>query len=124
MSPINVHVTRYAISGIVKFSIPSWEIFWSWHPKASEENERTTIVIENNTFGSILYRQVAGALARRIVNYAEEGMQVVKVLMLVSLNLVQVDLFLPIGTPINVVLNQKQWAENHYCYKSIMIEKN
>jgi phosphatidylserine decarboxylase len=56
----------------------------AWHPKASEENERTTI-IENNTFGSILYRQVAGALARRIVNYAEEGMQS-KVLMLVSLN--------------------------------------
>jgi phosphatidylserine decarboxylase len=50
----------------------------AWHPKASEENERTTIVIENNTFGSILYRQVAGALARRIVNYAEEGMQVVQ----------------------------------------------
>jgi phosphatidylserine decarboxylase len=60
----------------------------AWHPKASEENERTTIVIENNTFGSILYRQVAGALAR-IVNYAEEGMQLSKVLMLVSLNLVQ-----------------------------------
>jgi phosphatidylserine decarboxylase len=50
MSPINVHVTRYAISGIVKFKIPSWEILVAWHPKASEENERTTI-IENNTFG-------------------------------------------------------------------------
>jgi phosphatidylserine decarboxylase len=46
-------------------------------PKASEENERTTIV-ENKVFGSILYRQIAGALARRIVNYAEEGMQVVR----------------------------------------------
>jgi phosphatidylserine decarboxylase len=56
-------------------------------PKASEENERTTIV-ENKVFGSILYRQIAGALARRIVNYAEEGMQVVRERMLVSLNLV------------------------------------
>jgi phosphatidylserine decarboxylase len=51
MSPINVHVTRYAISGIVKFSKYHPGKFWSWHPKASEENERTTIVIENNTFG-------------------------------------------------------------------------
>jgi phosphatidylserine decarboxylase len=88
MSP-NVHVTRYAISGIVKFSkYHPGKFLVAWHPKASEENERTTIVIENNTFGSILYRQVAGALAR-IVNYAEEGMQLSKVLMLVSLNLVR-----------------------------------
>jgi phosphatidylserine decarboxylase len=89
MSPINVHVTRYAISGIVKFSkYHPGKFLVAWHPKASEENERTTIVIENNTFGSILYRQVAGALARRIVNYAEEC-RLSKVLMLVSLNLVQ-----------------------------------
>jgi phosphatidylserine decarboxylase len=61
---INVHVTRYAISGIVKFSkYHPGKFLVAWHPKASEENERTTIVIENNTFGSILYRQVAGALA-------------------------------------------------------------
>jgi phosphatidylserine decarboxylase len=52
MSPINVHVTRYAISGIVKFSKYHPGKFVAWHPKASEENERTT-VIENNTFGSI-----------------------------------------------------------------------
>jgi phosphatidylserine decarboxylase len=52
MSPINVHVTRYAISGIVKFSkYHPGKFFGAWHPKASEENERTTIVIENNTFG-------------------------------------------------------------------------
>jgi phosphatidylserine decarboxylase len=53
----NVHVTRYAISGIVKFSkYHPGKFLVAWHPKASEENERTTIVIENNTFGSILYR--------------------------------------------------------------------
>ena len=50
----------------------------AWHPKASEENERTTVVIENRIFGEVLYRQIAGALARRIVNYAEEGMRVVQ----------------------------------------------
>jgi len=109
MSPINVHVTRYAISGIVKFSkYHPGKFLVAWHPKASEENERTTIVIENNTFGAILYRQIAGALARRIVNYAEEGMQVIQgedagFIKFGS----RVDLFLPLGTKIDVVLNQK-----------------
>jgi phosphatidylserine decarboxylase len=109
MSPINVHVTRYALSGIVKFSkYHPGKFLVAWHPKASEENERTTVVIENKTFGAILYRQIAGALARRIVNYAEEGMQVIQgedagFIKFGS----RVDLFFPIGTPINVVLNQK-----------------
>ena len=80
----------------------------AWHPKASEENERTTIVVENNTFGAILYRQIAGALARRIVNYAEEGMQIVQGTDAGFIKFgSRVDLFLPIGTPIDVVLNQK-----------------
>ena len=109
MSPINVHVTRYALSGIVKFSkYHPGKFLVAWHPKASEENERTTIVVENKTFGAILYRQIAGALARRIVNYAEEGMQVIQgedagFIKFGS----RVDVFLPLGTPINVVLNQK-----------------
>jgi phosphatidylserine decarboxylase len=109
MSPINVHVTRYAMSGIVKFSkYHPGKFLVAWHPKASEENERTTIVVENNTFGTILYRQIAGALARRIVNYAEEGMQVVQGSDAGFIKFgSRVDLFLPIGTPINVVLNQK-----------------
>jgi phosphatidylserine decarboxylase len=109
MSPINVHVTRYGLGGIVKFSkYHPGKFLVAWHPKASEENERTTIVIENKTFGEVLYRQIAGALARRIVNYAEEGMQVIQgedagFIKFGS----RVDLFLPLGTPINVVLNQK-----------------
>ncbi|MEZ7504003.1 phosphatidylserine decarboxylase family protein [Flavobacterium sp. Arc2] len=109
MSPINVHVTRYPISGIVKFSkYHPGKFLVAWHPKASEENERTTIVVENNTFGTILYRQIAGALARRIVNYAEVGMQVVQGSDAGFIKFgSRVDLFLPIGTPINVVLNQK-----------------
>ena len=109
MSPLNVHVTRYGLSGIVKFSkYHPGKFLVAWHPKASEENERTTIVIENKTFGAVLYRQIAGALARRIVNYAQEGMQVMQgedagFIKFGS----RVDLFLPIGTKINVVLNQK-----------------
>jgi len=109
MSPINVHVTRYPLSGIVKFSkYHPGKFLVAWHPKASEENERTTIVIENKTFGEILYRQIAGALARRIVNYAEEGMQVVQGTDAGFIKFgSRVDIFLPLGTPINVVLNQK-----------------
>jgi len=109
MSPINVHVTRYGLSGLVKFSkYHPGKFLVAWHPKASEENERTTIVIENKSFGEVLYRQIAGALARRIVNYAKEGMQVVQgedagFIKFGS----RVDVFLPLGTPINVVLNQK-----------------
>jgi phosphatidylserine decarboxylase len=109
MSPINVHVTRYAMDGIIKFSkYHPGKFLVAWHPKASEENERTTVVIENETFGQILYRQIAGALARRIVNYAEEGMQVVQGTDAGFIKFgSRVDLFLPLGTPINVVLNQK-----------------
>jgi phosphatidylserine decarboxylase len=109
MSPINVHVTRYGLSGIVKFSkYHPGKFLVAWHPKASEENERTTVVIENETFGAVLYRQIAGALARRIVNYAEEGMQVIQGTDAGFIKFgSRVDLFLPLGTPINVVLNQK-----------------
>lgn len=109
MSPINVHVTRYGLSGIVKFSkYHPGKFLVAWHPKASEENERTTIVIENKTFGEVLYRQIAGALARRIVNYAEEGMQVIQGTDAGFIKFgSRVDIFLPLGTPINVILNQK-----------------
>lgn len=109
MSPINVHVTRYGLSGIVKFSkYHPGKFLVAWHPKASEENERTTVVVENATFGDVLYRQIAGALARRIVNYAQEGMQVVQGTDAGFIKFgSRVDLFLPLGTPVNVVLNQK-----------------
>ncbi|MBG6187413.1 phosphatidylserine decarboxylase family protein [Flavobacterium sp. CAN_S2] len=109
MSPINVHVTRYGLSGLVKFSkYHPGKFLVAWHPKASEENERTTIVIENKTFGEVLYRQIAGALARRIVNYAVEGTQVVQGTDAGFIKFgSRVDIFLPLGTPINVVLNQK-----------------
>lgn len=108
MSPINVHVTRYAVSGLVKFSkYHPGKFLVAWHPKASTENERTTIVIENKVFGEILYRQIAGALAKRIVNYAEEGAQVIQGTDAGFIKFgSRVDLFLPLGTKINVKLNE------------------
>lgn len=109
MSPINVHVTRYPVNGLVKFSkYHPGKYLVAWHPKASEENERTTIVVENNLFGEILYRQIAGALARRIVNYAQEGTQVIQGTDAGFIKFgSRVDLFLPLGTKVNVQLNQK-----------------
>lgn len=109
MSPINVHVTRYAVNGLVKFSkYHPGKYLVAWHPKASEENERTTVVLENRVFGEILYRQIAGALARRIVNYAKEGMHVVQGTDAGFIKFgSRVDLFLPLGTKIEVALNQK-----------------
>lgn len=109
MSPINVHVTRYPISGQVKFSkYHPGKYLVAWHPKASEENERTTIVVENETVGPILYRQIAGALARRIVNYAKEDEQVIQGADAGFIKFgSRVDVFLPIGTKVNMALNQK-----------------
>jgi phosphatidylserine decarboxylase len=107
MSPINVHVTRYALSGLVKFSkYHPGKFLVAWHPKASEENERTTIVVENKTFGEILYRQIAGALAKRIVNYAKEGTQVVQGTDAGFIKFgSRVDLFLPLDTKLDIKLN-------------------
>lgn len=108
MSPINVHVTRYPVSGLVKFSkYHPGKFLVAWHPKASTENERTTIVIENKIFGEILYRQIAGALAKRIVNYAEEETHVLQGTDAGFIKFgSRVDLFLPLGTKINVKLNE------------------
>lgn len=108
MSPINVHVTRYPISGEVKFSkYHPGKYLVAWHPKSSELNERTTIVVENEQFGEILYRQIAGAVARRIVNYAKVGDKVTQgedagFIKFGS----RVDIFLPVGTPVDLVIDQ------------------
>ncbi len=109
MSPLNVHVTRYPISGKVKFSkYHPGKYLVAWHPKALEENERTTIVIENPAIGSILYRQIAGALAKRIVNYAIPEMQVIQGTDAGFIKFgSRVDLFLPLNTKILVNLNDK-----------------
>jgi len=109
MSPLNVHVTRYPISGKVVFSkYHPGRYLVAWHPKSSTKNERTTIVIENQIFGKILYRQIAGAVARRIVNYAKESKNVIQgedagFIKFGS----RIDLFLPLETKVNVKINQK-----------------
>jgi phosphatidylserine decarboxylase len=109
MSPINVHVTRYAMSGAVKYSkYHPGKYLVAWHPKASTENERTTIVLENSTFGEILYRQIAGALAKRIVNYAKEGAEIVQGTDAGFIKFgSRVDLFLPLDTKLTVKLGDK-----------------
>jgi phosphatidylserine decarboxylase len=109
MSPLNVHVTRYPIGGSVLFSkYHPGNYFVAWHPKASTENERTTIVVENKVYGNVLYRQIAGAVARRIVNYAKEGQKVEQGTDAGFIKFgSRVDLFLPIDTKIKVKLNQK-----------------
>ena len=109
MSPINVHVTRYPIGGKVLFSkYHPGKYLVAWHPKSSEKNERTTVVVENSKFGKVLYRQIAGFLARRIVNYAKKDQNVVQgndagFIKFGS----RVDLFLPLDTKLNIKLNQK-----------------
>jgi len=109
MSPINVHVTRYPVSGEVLFSkYHPGKYLVAWHPKSSTENERTTIVVKNESSVEVLYRQIAGALARRIVNYAKTTSTVQQgedagFIKFGS----RVDLFLPLNTKINVKINQK-----------------
>jgi len=109
MSPTNVHVTRYPASGSIKYSkYHPGKYLVAWHPKSSTENERTTVVIRTPKFGDILYRQIAGAMARRIINYAEEGESVQQgedagFIKFGS----RVDLFLPLDCAVTVKLNQK-----------------
>ena len=109
MSPLNVHVTRYPISGKVIFSkYHPGKYLVAWHPKSSEENERTTIVLENKTVGQILYRQIAGALARRIVNYASENKTINQgddagFIKFGS----RLDVFIPLDMKVKVSLNEK-----------------
>lgn len=109
MSPINVHVTRYPASGKIVYSkYHPGKYLVAWHPKSSEENERTTVVVENKVVGKVLYRQIAGALARRIVNYAKENTEVKQGADSGFIKFgSRVDVFLPLHSNIKVDLNQK-----------------
>ena len=108
MSPINVHVPRYPMNGKIIFSkYHPGKYLVAWHPKSSTKNERTTIVLENEKFGKILYRQIAGKIARRIINYAKVGDQAIQgedagFIKFGS----RIDLFLPLNSKINVKLDQ------------------
>ena len=108
MSPINVHINRNPISGFVKyFKYNPGKYLVAWHPKSSTENERTTIVIENSLGVQVLFRQIAGALARRIVWYVKEGDVVEQGQQFGFIKFgSRVDVFLPLGSEIKVGLNE------------------
>ncbi|MDF2456426.1 MAG: phosphatidylserine decarboxylase family protein [Cytophagaceae bacterium] len=108
MSPVNVHVNRFPISGLVKyFKYHPGLYLVAWHPKASTDNERTTVVVERPDGKALLLRQIAGALAKRIVWYIKESDQAVQTEELGFIKFgSRVDLYLPIGTPLNVTLGQ------------------
>lgn len=110
MSPANVHVNRSPISGVVKYQkYHPGKYLVAWHPKSSEKNERNTIVLEHDeSDAEILVRQIAGKLARKIRWYLNEGDEVQQNAELGFIKFgSRVDLFLPIGTKIEVGLKQK-----------------
>jgi len=107
MSPLNVHVNRSPIDGMVKYmKYHPGKYLVAWHPKSSTDNERTTLVIENSSV-AILLRQVAGALARRICFYVKEGQEVKQNEEFGFIRFgSRVDVYLPIGTKIDVKIGQ------------------
>ncbi len=109
MSPFNVHINWYAINGIIRYyRHHNGKFMKAYLPKSSTENERTTVVIEHESGTKILVRQVAGALARRIVCYAKEGSPVHQPEQMGFIKFgSRVDLYLPLGTKLDVVLGQK-----------------
>lgn len=108
MSPVNVHVNRYPLSGIVKyFKYHPGLYLVAWHPKSSTENERTTVVVEHKNGKQVLFRQIAGALARRIVWYCKEGDRAEQGSEFGFIKFgSRVDIYLPLGTHINVAKDQ------------------
>ena len=106
MSPLNVHVNRNPISGTVKYSkYHPGKYLVAWHPKSSTENERTTVVIDNGKH-QILFRQIAGALARRIVNYLKAGDKVTQGEDMGFIKLgSRVDVFLPLDADVKVKID-------------------
>jgi phosphatidylserine decarboxylase len=108
MSPTNVHVNRSPVSGTVNyFRYHPGKYMVAWHPKSSSENERTTLVIDNGD-DEVLLRQIAGALAKRIVNYTEEGQYLKQGSDFGFIKFgSRVDLFLPLDASIKVRIGQK-----------------
>ena len=109
LSPLDIHVNRYPVSGKIIFNkYHKGKYLVAWHPKSSVKNERTTVVIDNKKFGKVMYRQIAGAIARRIVNYAKPN----KIIQqgedsgFIKFGS-RVDLFLPSDSKIKVKIGQK-----------------
>jgi len=108
MSPANVHVNRYPVDGEVVYNkYHKGKYLVAWHPKSSTDNERQSIVIKRPGKGEILVKQIAGALARRICNYAKVGEKAKQNEEMGFIKFgSRVDLLLPLGTKLNVELNQ------------------
>lgn len=109
MSPANVHVNRSPVSGVVTYQkYHPGQYLVAWHPKSSEKNERNTVVIEHQDGIEILIRQIAGKLARKIRYYVSEGDSIDQANEFGFIKFgSRVDLFLPLGTTIDVDLKQK-----------------
>lgn len=113
MSPLNVHVNYNPISGIIKYVKYHPGLFLvAWHPKSSTDNERTTVVVEHSLGKEILFRQIAGAVARRICYYVQEGQ---KVRTGEEFGFIKfgsrVDVFLPLNCKINVKIGDNVQAK-------------
>jgi len=108
MSPVNVHVNRNPISGLVKYAkYHPGKYLVAWHPKSSTENERTTVVIAGSR-AEVLFRQIAGALAKRIVYYVKEGQEVKQGEEMGFIKFgSRIDIYLPLTATVNVQLQQK-----------------
>jgi phosphatidylserine decarboxylase len=109
MSPFNMHSNRYPVSGRVKYvAYHPGNYMVAWHPKSSEMNERSSVVVETCRGTEILIRQIAGAMARRIVTYSKENQEVKQGDELGFIKFgSRVDLFLPLGTEIEIPILQQ-----------------
>lgn len=109
MSPLNVHIQWFPISGLVSyFKYHPGKYLVAWHPKSSTDNERSTVCVKHDSGVEILFRQIAGALARRIITYAKQGDKAVQGEEFGFIKFgSRVDIFLPIGTKILVEKDQK-----------------
>lgn len=107
MSPANVHQNRHPMSGKVVYNqYHKGKYLVAWHPKSSTENERWSVAVQNN-YGTILYKQIAGALAKRICNYTKVGDMAAQTAEYGFIKFgSRVDVLLPVGTKVNLELNQ------------------
>jgi phosphatidylserine decarboxylase len=109
MSPLNVHINFFPLSGVVSYcKYHAGKYLVAWHPKSSTENERSTVVVKHENGTEILFRQIAGAMARRIVTYAKEGQKAEQGSEFGFIKFgSRVDIFLPLDAKILCKLNDK-----------------
>ena len=109
MSPLNVHVNWYPISGTTTYyKYHPGKYLVAWHPKSSTENERSTVVVKHEKYGEVLFRQIAGALARRICTYSKPGDQVQRGSEFGFIKFgSRVDVLLPLDAEVTVKLGEK-----------------